>query len=153
MPLLLPASYHSLLTTDHYLLLLGEPLYSYRHRGVLTYSETMPRPLTFLAPYIGEERARNPLRLGDATGDANAPPAAAAAAAAGRGILKPAGRAMGLLAPLFRAQSYLVGSLLDDEARQEARAELATTIAADPVVIYTYGLSPFSSAAVALLEL
>ena len=35
----------------------GEALYDYRHRGVLTYSETMPRPLSFLAPYIGEERA------------------------------------------------------------------------------------------------
>ena len=40
-------------------------LYEYRHRGVLTYSETMARPLTFLAPYIGEAAARNPLGLPD----------------------------------------------------------------------------------------
>lgn len=41
------------------------PLYEYRHRGVLTYSETMARPLSFLAPYIGEERAANPLAMRD----------------------------------------------------------------------------------------
>lgn len=43
----------------------GRTLYEYRHRGVLTYSETMPRPLTFLAPYIGEDLAANPLGLPD----------------------------------------------------------------------------------------
>ena len=39
-------------------------LYEYKHRGVLTYSATMPRPLTFLVPYIGA-KALNPLGLGD----------------------------------------------------------------------------------------
>ena len=123
----------------------GEVLYAYRHRGVLTYSETMPRPLSFLAPYIGDERARNPLRLGDAT---------LRVSVVGRGVLKPAGRAMALLAPLFRAQNALQASLLgvDAEAREEARAELTATVAAHTVVVYTYGLSPFSAAAVALLE-
>ena len=29
----------------------GAELYSYQSRGVLTYSETMPRPLAFLATY------------------------------------------------------------------------------------------------------
>ena len=62
----------------------GETLYEYRSRGVLTYSETMARPLTFLALYIGEAKARNPLGLPD-TGEATA-------AARGRGVLKPAGR-------------------------------------------------------------
>ena len=42
----------------------GELLYEYRHRGVLTYSSTMSRPLTFLTPFIGA-RALNPLGLGD----------------------------------------------------------------------------------------
>ena len=59
-----PPTYPSPLSIDHlashYCIPIptpsGEPLYSYRHRGVLTYSETMPRPLTFLAPYIGEQR-------------------------------------------------------------------------------------------------
>ena len=43
----------------------GRELYSYRSRGVLTYSETMPRPLSFLSPYIGESAARNPLGMRD----------------------------------------------------------------------------------------
>eukprot|EP00967_Tisochrysis_lutea_P116673 scaffold188060_cov31-Tisochrysis_lutea.AAC.1 len=46
----------------------GETAYEYRHRGVLTYSESMSRPLTFLAPYIGVHRALNPLGLGDTGG-------------------------------------------------------------------------------------
>ena len=44
----------------------GSALYEYRSRGVLTYSRTMARPLTFLAPHIGA-RALNPLGLGDAS--------------------------------------------------------------------------------------
>ncbi|KAH8047437.1 AhpC/TSA antioxidant enzyme [Aureococcus anophagefferens] len=43
----------------------------YEHRGVLTYSATMARPLSFLAPYIGA-KALNPLGLGD-NGLAKAP--------------------------------------------------------------------------------
>ena len=42
----------------------GSLLYEYRHRGVLTYSATMARPLTFLAPHVGAN-ALNPLGLGD----------------------------------------------------------------------------------------
>lgn len=42
----------------------GELVYEWRDRGVLTYSETMPRPLTFLEPYLGK-LAFNPLQLGD----------------------------------------------------------------------------------------
>ena len=38
----------------------GSLLYEYRHRGVLTYSATMARPLTFLAPHVGAN-ALNPL--------------------------------------------------------------------------------------------
>ena len=41
-----------------------ELAYEWRDRGVLTYSETMARPLSFLEPYIGP-RALNPLGLGD----------------------------------------------------------------------------------------
>jgi hypothetical protein len=40
-------------------------LYEYRDRGVLTYSETPSRPLSFLSSFIGLERARNPMRLRD----------------------------------------------------------------------------------------
>ena len=35
-------------------------LYEHRDTGVLTYSATMPRPLSFLEPYIGAERAGDP---------------------------------------------------------------------------------------------
>jgi len=43
----------------------GQAVYEYRDRGVLTYSETMPRPLLFLEPYIGRQRAQNPLNFAD----------------------------------------------------------------------------------------
>ena len=124
----------------------GETLYEYRSRGVLTYSETMARPLSFLAPYIGEEKARNPLGLPD-TGEATA-------AARGRGVLKPAGRAMGLLAPVFRALNPVQASALgvDDDALAAARAEIDRAVGANHVVIYTYGLSPFSTETIALLD-
>jgi hypothetical protein len=39
----------------------GKPLYEYHDRGVLTYSESMDRPLSFLSNFIGMERARNPM--------------------------------------------------------------------------------------------
>jgi hypothetical protein len=42
-----------------------KPLYEHRNPGVLTYSESMPRPLSFLESYIGVEKARNPLGLKD----------------------------------------------------------------------------------------
>lgn len=35
---------------------------------------------------------------------------------------------------------------------EEVRAEIASTVASAPVVVYTYGLSPFSSEVVAILE-
>jgi len=46
---------------------LGRPklLYEHRNTGVLAYSATMARPLTFLEPYIGASKALNPLGLGD----------------------------------------------------------------------------------------
>ena len=42
----------------------GACLYEYRSKGVLTYSATIRRPLTFLEPYIGAI-ALNPLGLPD----------------------------------------------------------------------------------------
>eukprot|EP00977_Amphora_coffeiformis_P008541 scaffold1933_cov165-Amphora_coffeaeformis.AAC.9 len=42
----------------------GSLLYEYRDTGVLAYSETMPRPLSYLEPFIGP-KALNPLGLGD----------------------------------------------------------------------------------------
>jgi len=120
-------------------------LYEYAHRGVLTYSETMERPLTFLGPYIGEASARNPMGLGDYRD---------AALEAGRGALKPAGRAMALLGPIFSWQANLQAELfgVSDAERAAARATIEQTIASHGAVIYTYALSPFSSDAVELLE-
>ena len=43
----------------------SKPLYEHRNPGVLTYSETMPRPLSFLQDFIGYKKARNPLGLRD----------------------------------------------------------------------------------------
>jgi hypothetical protein len=40
----------------------GEVLHEYRDSGVLTYSETMKRPPSFLSPYIGK-RTLNPIGL------------------------------------------------------------------------------------------
>ena len=40
-------------------------LYEHRNPGVLTFSKTMPRPLSFLTDFIGSDKARNPLGLGD----------------------------------------------------------------------------------------
>ena len=42
----------------------GSLLYEHRDTGVLAYSETMPRPLKYLEPYIGA-KSLNPLGLGD----------------------------------------------------------------------------------------
>ena len=42
----------------------GALLYEHRDTGVLAYSETMPRPLSYLEPIIGA-KALNPLGLGD----------------------------------------------------------------------------------------
>eukprot|EP00747_Dinoflagellata_sp_TGD_P039069 gnl/TRDRNA2_/TRDRNA2_140044_c0_seq1.p1 gnl/TRDRNA2_/TRDRNA2_140044_c0~~gnl/TRDRNA2_/TRDRNA2_140044_c0_seq1.p1 ORF type:complete len:258 (+),score=15.32 gnl/TRDRNA2_/TRDRNA2_140044_c0_seq1:220-993(+) len=42
----------------------GNTLYEWKDRGLLQYSQTMSRPLSFLEPYIGK-RAFNPLGLGD----------------------------------------------------------------------------------------
>ena len=105
----------------------------------------MARPLSFLAPHIGEARALNPLGLGD-DGRADA--------VRGRGALKPAGKAMALLKPVLALENKLQASVLgvDNEARRTARAEIERTVRESPVVIYTYGLSPFSSEARALLE-
>lgn len=122
----------------------GEVLYEHRSKGVLTYSETMPRPLTFLSDYIGKEFSRNPLGLPD-TGSGPR---------SGRGVLKPAGKAMGLLGLIFAQENRLQARALgvEDADLMDAKAEIKRTIEDNKVVIYTYGLSPFSTESLALLE-
>ena len=123
----------------------GRELYSYKSRGILTYSETMPRPLSFLSPYIGEEYARNPLQLEDNGGGD---------LVRGRGILKPAGKAMGFLSFLFKLENKLQAQLLGAEESDyiAARKEIEDAISKNKVVIYTYKLSPFSSETCAVLD-
>lgn len=60
---------------------------------------------------------------------------------------------MGLLKPLFAAEARWQAEALGDESsRAEAVAKLEAETSSAPVVLYTYGLSPFSSEAVAFLE-
>eukprot|EP00584_Thalassiosira_punctigera_P010514 CAMPEP_0172531506 /NCGR_PEP_ID=MMETSP1067-20121228/4889_1 /TAXON_ID=265564 ORGANISM="Thalassiosira punctigera, Strain Tpunct2005C2" /NCGR_SAMPLE_ID=MMETSP1067 /ASSEMBLY_ACC=CAM_ASM_000444 /LENGTH=518 /DNA_ID=CAMNT_0013315895 /DNA_START=129 /DNA_END=1685 /DNA_ORIENTATION=+ len=123
----------------------GEELYSYKSRGVLTYSETMPRPLAFLSPYIGDNLARNPLGLRDNGGGH---------LVRGRGILKPAGKAMKFLSFLFKTENELQARLLgaEDADYAAARKDVEGTISNNKIVVYTYALSPFSSEALAVLD-
>mmetsp|Transcript_28013 Transcript_28013/g.51178 ORF Transcript_28013/g.51178 Transcript_28013/m.51178 type:complete len:511 (-) Transcript_28013:128-1660(-) len=123
----------------------GKELYSYKSRGVLTYSETMPRPLTFLSPYIGDEVARNPLGLKDNGGGD---------LVRGRGVLKPAGKAMQFLSFLFKLENKLQAQVLgaEDADYAKARKDIQDRIASNKIVAYTYGLSPFSSETLAVLD-
>jgi glutaredoxin-related protein len=123
----------------------GKELYSYKSKGVLTYSETMARPLTFLSPYIGEDVARNPLGLKDNGGGD---------LVRGRGILKPAGKAMKLLSFLFKIENKLQAQALGatDADYAAARRDIEDTISNNKVVVYTYGLSPFSFETIAVLD-
>ena len=127
-------------------------LYEYRHRGVLTYSETMSRPLTFLAPYIGNDKALNPLGLPDNNNINNIP--SGSKNAAPRGILKPVGKAMNFFSPIFNfetnLQARLVGVTQSDILN--ATDEINIKVQSCPVVVFTYGLSPFSSQAIQLLQ-
>eukprot|EP00956_Cyclotella_meneghiniana_P042006 scaffold248296_cov76-Cyclotella_meneghiniana.AAC.1 len=123
----------------------GEELYSYKSTGVLTYSQSMPRPLSFLAPYIDEKVSMNPLGLLDnGGGDLRK----------GRGILKPAGKLMGLLSFVFHLETRLQAKAYGAEEAdyEKARLQVQDTIANNKCVVYTYGLSPFSSEALALLD-
>lgn len=123
----------------------GNELYSYKSTGVLTYSETMPRPLSFLASYIDKQTALNPLGLLDNGGGE---------LRKGRGILKPAGKFMGLLSLLFKLENKLQAQALGAEESDydKARQEIQDTVSKNKVVLYTYGLSPFSSEASGLLD-
>lgn len=62
-------------------------------------------------------------------------------------------KGMTLLKPVFAAEAKLQASLLGTKVDSEAVSrEIAVEIKSKPVVIYTYGLSPFSAEAVAILD-
>lgn len=123
----------------------GGEVYSYKSRGVLTYSETMSRPLSFLSPHIGEELARNPLGLKDNGGGE---------LVRGRGVLKPAGKLMKALSFLFKLENRLQAQLLGAEEADYAAARkgVEDAISNNKIVVYTYSLSPFSAEALAVLD-
>jgi glutaredoxin-related protein len=71
------------------------------------------------------------------------------------GAIKLVGQGMGLLSPLFKAEAAVQAAVLgkiagidEDDVLQEIMAETKKS----SVLIYTYGLSPFSSEAVAILD-
>mmetsp|Transcript_2220 Transcript_2220/g.3492 ORF Transcript_2220/g.3492 Transcript_2220/m.3492 type:complete len:152 (+) Transcript_2220:1359-1814(+) len=105
----------------------------------------MPRPLTFLSPYIGNEVSRNPLGLKDNGGGD---------LVRGRGVLKPAGKAMQFLSLLFKLENKLQAQVLgaEDADYAKARKDIEDRIASNKIVAYTYGLSPFSSETLAVLD-
>ena len=80
---------------------------------------------------------------------------ALAATATGNPVIKAASAGMGLLKPIFSAEASLQAAALGglagvDEA--EVVAEIEAAKKANPVLIYTYALSPFSTEALALLD-
>ena len=65
-----------------------------------------------------------------------------------------AGKAMPLLSPIFNAEADVQALITNLGAYDEAevRAEISATINSSPVVVYTYGLSPFSTEVLDILE-
>jgi glutaredoxin-related protein len=58
-----------------------------------------------------------------------------------------------LLKPIFAVEAKLQASLLGSNiVEQEVAQEIAAEVSSSPIVIYTYGLSPFSTEAVSILE-
>mmetsp|Transcript_12526 Transcript_12526/g.37610 ORF Transcript_12526/g.37610 Transcript_12526/m.37610 type:complete len:183 (-) Transcript_12526:35-583(-) len=78
-----------------------------------------------------------------------------AGAAALNPALRLAGQGMGLLQPVFtlenKAQAAVLGAVGGVDA-DEVKAEINAEVTRSPCVIYTYGLSPFSTEAIALLK-
>jgi len=77
------------------------------------------------------------------------PPSTASSTSEVPPLLKFAGSAMGVLKPLFAEQAKVQAAEYNQE---EVRAELEAEIKSAPVVLYTYGLSPFSSQAKRILN-
>ena len=68
-------------------------------------------------------------------------------------LVKQVAKSMGMLKPAFAAEANLQASLLGSKVDSESVSkEIAAEIKSKPVVIYTYGLSPFSTEALAILD-
>merc|ERR1712086_257009 len=62
---------------------------------------------------------------------------------------------MGLIKPIFKAEAALQATVLSlgsEDVREQARAQIETDRNYAPVVVYTYGLSPFSTECKAFLD-
>mmetsp|Transcript_49292 Transcript_49292/g.86789 ORF Transcript_49292/g.86789 Transcript_49292/m.86789 type:complete len:256 (+) Transcript_49292:50-817(+) len=70
------------------------------------------------------------------------------------GAITVAGKGMSALSPVFSLEADLqaFATNLGNYDEEEVRAEIAATIKEAPVVVYTYGLSPFSTEVLAILE-
>ena len=80
-------------------------------------------------------------------------PSLAASLSAANPAIKVAANAMSLLKPIFAAEASLQANLLGGTVDPSSvEAEIADAKKKNKVLIYTYGLSPFSTEAVSLLE-
>ena len=70
-------------------------------------------------------------------------------------VLGVASLGMGLIKPIFRAEAALQAAVMtlgSDEKKEEARAQIEQDKKKAPVVVYTYGLSPFSTECKSFLD-
>ena len=70
-------------------------------------------------------------------------------------VLGIASLGMGLIKPIFKAEAALQATVLSlgsEDVREEARAQIETDRSSAPAVVYTYGLSPFSTECKAFLD-
>mmetsp|Transcript_36504 Transcript_36504/g.87590 ORF Transcript_36504/g.87590 Transcript_36504/m.87590 type:complete len:194 (-) Transcript_36504:96-677(-) len=70
-------------------------------------------------------------------------------------VLGIASLGMGLIKPIFKAEAALQATVLSlgsEDVREQARAQIETDRNSAKVVVYTYGLSPFSTECKAFLD-
>jgi glutaredoxin-related protein len=68
-------------------------------------------------------------------------------------VIKTMANGMSLLKPVFVAEAKLQASVLGNtDLQTQVGAEIESEIKANKIVVYTYGLSPFSSEAMSMLE-
>ena len=68
-------------------------------------------------------------------------------------VIKAMANGMTLLKPIFGAEAKIQASILGANVDElEVSQEIAAEVKSSPVVIYTYGMSPFSGEAIAILN-
>mmetsp|Transcript_1436 Transcript_1436/g.3241 ORF Transcript_1436/g.3241 Transcript_1436/m.3241 type:complete len:183 (+) Transcript_1436:126-674(+) len=68
-------------------------------------------------------------------------------------VIKAMANGMSLLKPVFGVEAKIQASVLGGNVDElEVSQEIASEVKSSPVVIYTYGLSPFSAEATAILD-